>query len=171
MLLPLVSGVKVFHYPAPHHSRIVPEMAYGNNTTIVFATDELLTRYAEHAHPYDFQSLRYVFVDARDLRETTRRAWAEKFGLRLFEVYGQVGIAPALAVNSPVDYRAGTVGRLMPGLEMRLEPVTGQEHMGRLFVRGPGLSPPGAALDGWCDTGDLVAIDREGYVRLLDLQA
>lgn len=170
MLLPLVSGVRVFLYPAPLHYRIVPEMAYGINTTTLFATDELLARYAEHAHPYDFQSLRYVFADARGLRETTRRIWAEKFGLRLFEIYGQATIAPALAVNSPVDYRAGTVGRLMPGLEHRLEPEAGQHNSGWLSVRGPGLSPSGAAPDGWCETGDLVAIDREGYVRLMGRQ-
>jgi acyl-[acyl-carrier-protein]-phospholipid O-acyltransferase/long-chain-fatty-acid--[acyl-carrier-protein] ligase len=170
MLLPLVSGARVFLYPAPHHYRIVPEMAYGTNTTMLFATDELLARYAEHAHPYDFQSLRYVFADARYLRETTRRTWAEKFGLRLFEIYGRAGIAPALAVNSPVDYRSGTVGRLMPGLEKRLEPEAGQHNCGRLSVRGPGLSPSGAAPDGWSETGDIVAIDREGYVQLMGRQ-
>jgi acyl-[acyl-carrier-protein]-phospholipid O-acyltransferase/long-chain-fatty-acid--[acyl-carrier-protein] ligase len=170
-LLPLVTGMRVFLYPAPRHYRVIPEMAYGMNATVLFASDDLLARYAEYAHPYDFQSLRYVFADARGLREATRRAWAEKFGLRLFEVYGRSGIAAAIAVNSPVDYRAGTVGRLMPGLEKRLVATPGRDDSGRLSVRGPALSPSGAGLDGWSDTGDLVAIDREGYVRLAGHQA
>jgi acyl-[acyl-carrier-protein]-phospholipid O-acyltransferase/long-chain-fatty-acid--[acyl-carrier-protein] ligase len=166
-LLPLVSGARVFFYPAARHYRMVPEMAYGLNATMLFAADALLERYARHAHPYDFQSLRYVFAEARGLRESTRHVWAEKYGLRLFEVYGQGRVAPVLAVNSPVDYRAGTVGRLMPGLERRLTLPVGEGGHGQLSVRGPSLSTAGIGHERWSDTGDLVAIDAEGYLRLM----
>jgi acyl-[acyl-carrier-protein]-phospholipid O-acyltransferase/long-chain-fatty-acid--[acyl-carrier-protein] ligase len=170
ILLPLVSGARVFFYPAARHYRMVPELAYGLNATMLFATDVLLERYARHAHPYDFQSLRYVFAEARGLRESTRHAWAEKYGLRLFEVYGQGSVAPVLAVNSPVDYRAGTVGRLMPGLEKRLTLPVGEDRHGQLSVRGPCLSTAAIGHEGWSDTGDLVAIDTEGYLRLMARQ-
>jgi acyl-[acyl-carrier-protein]-phospholipid O-acyltransferase/long-chain-fatty-acid--[acyl-carrier-protein] ligase len=165
-LLPLMTGMRVFLYPVPRHHRVIPEMAYGLNLTVLFASDELLARYGEQAHPYDFQSMRYVFVSAHGLREATRRVWAEKFGLRLLEVYGRADLAPVLAVNSPVDYQLGRIGRLMPGLEMRLARVDGADNGGWLTVRGPGIALSAPRTEGWVTTGDRVTVDRDGYLQL-----
>ena len=72
--------------------------------------------------------------------------------------------------------RGGTVGRFLPGIEHRLVPVTGVEHGGRLFVRGPNVmlgyvrdAAPGVLEppeDGWYDTGDIVNVDAEGFVSI-----
>jgi acyl-[acyl-carrier-protein]-phospholipid O-acyltransferase/long-chain-fatty-acid--[acyl-carrier-protein] ligase len=179
-LLPLLSGMYTFLYPSPLHYRIIPEIAYDINATILFGTNTFLTGYVKHAHPYDFYSVRYVFAGAEKLQAETRRQWSEKFGIRILEAYGVTETSPALTVNTPMHYQSGSVGRLLPGLRYVLEPVEGIETGGRLHVQGPnvmlGYLLPGQSGEwipasssqgaGWHDTGDLAEIDEEGFVTI-----
>ena len=176
VVLPLVSGVRIYLYPSPLHYRTVAELIYGVNATIMFGTDTFLAGYARVAHPYDFRSLRYILAGAEPVKEATRRTYMEKFGLRILEGYGVTETAPALALNTPMFNKFGSVGRILPGMEARLEKVEGVEEGGRLFVRGPNvmlgylkvenpgvLEPP---PEGWHDTGDIVTIDEQGFLTI-----
>jgi acyl-[acyl-carrier-protein]-phospholipid O-acyltransferase/long-chain-fatty-acid--[acyl-carrier-protein] ligase len=175
-LLPALSGIKVFLYPSPLHYRIVPALAYDLNATLLFGTDTFLAGYARFAHPYDFYSMRYVFAGAEKLKDETRRLWSERYGVRIFEGYGATETAPVISMNSPMHNRPGSVGRLMPGIEYRLEPMPGVEEGGKLVVHGPNVmkgylkvDQPGVLQppeDGWYDTGDIVAIDDDGFVYI-----
>jgi acyl-[acyl-carrier-protein]-phospholipid O-acyltransferase/long-chain-fatty-acid--[acyl-carrier-protein] ligase len=177
LLLPVLSGVRTFLYPSPLHYRIVPEMVYETNATIMFGTDTFLSGYAKAANAYDFYSVRYIFAGAERVKDETRRVWSEKFGLRILEGYGATETSPVIATNTPMHFKAGTVGRFLPGLSYRLEKMPGVEHGGRLFVSGPNVmlgylrsEAPGvleAPRDGWYDTGDIVELDDEGYVRIV----
>ena len=176
LLMPLTGGIPVYLYPTPLHYRIIPELVYGSNATILFGTDTFLAGYARCAHPYDFARVRLVLAGAEAVKDRTRQMYMDRFGVRILEGYGVTETAPVLAINTPLANKAGTVGRLSPLMEARLEPVPGITEGGRLYVRGPNVmlgyyraenpvvleAPP----DGWHDTGDIVTIDAQGYIAI-----
>lgn len=177
-MLPIMNGMTAFFYPSPLHYAVIPEIAYEIGATIIFGTNTFLAAYAKKAHPYDFYSIRYVVAGAEKLQESTRQTWADKFGIRILEGYGATETSPVTSVNTPMYFKAGTVGRLMPEMDYKLEPVPGFEAGGKLHVSGPNimrgyllpnnpgqLVPPESLYGkGWYDTGDIVDVDEEGFV-------
>jgi len=180
LVMPLLGGSRIFLYPTPLHYRIIPELVYETGATILFGTSTFFKGYARHAHPYDFNSLRYVVAGAEKLRDETQRDWMERFGIRILQGYGVTEASPVIACNTPIAQQLGSVGQLMPDMECYLEPVPGMTEGGRLIVRGPnimqgylmhggtGIQPPATDRGaGWYDTGDIAALDEDGYVRIL----
>lgn len=175
-LLPLLTGVRLFLYPSPLHYKLIPGVAARVKPTILFGTDTFLTGYARAASDNDFSSLRLVVAGGEPVRAETRRIWRERFGAEIIEGYGLTEAAPVVAVNSTLHNRDGTVGRLLPGMRMRLEPVEGIGEGGRLWISGPNVmmgymtaERPGelqSSTDASHDTGDVVTIDREGFITI-----
>jgi acyl-[acyl-carrier-protein]-phospholipid O-acyltransferase/long-chain-fatty-acid--[acyl-carrier-protein] ligase len=175
-ILPLVTGVKLFLYPSPLHYKIIPEIARKIRPTVLFGTDTFLANYARTAADDDFSSLRFIVAGAEPVKAETRRIYRERFQAEIIEGFGLTEAAPVVAVNTAIHGRDGTVGRLLPGMQMRLEPVEGIADAGRLWLSGPNLmmgtmaaERPGELqplTDGWHDTGDIVSVDREGFIAI-----
>ena len=175
-LLPLIRGLYTFIYPSPLHYRMVPTVVYDRNCTILLATNTFLNGYARKAHGYDFHKVRYLFAAAEKLQEATANLWARRFGVRILEGYGATECSPCVSVNVPMLARHATVGRLIPAMQCRLEPVEGVVQGGRLMVRGPNVmrgylnaeaNAKFQALNGWYDTGDIAAVDADGFIQIL----
>jgi long-chain acyl-CoA synthetase len=107
--------------------------------------------------------------------------WYAAAGIRIHEGYGLTETSPVIAVNSPINHRIGTVGKILPNIEVRIA------EDGEILVRGPsvfkgywnrpeetqnafvdGLINNGRVNDGWFKTGDIGNIDAEGYLSVTD---
>ncbi len=168
-LLPLLQGAQV-----RFDAQKTPQHIHAGGATILLATETILASLAQTAGPCDFAGMRYALAVAEPVKAATRALWMEKFGVSILEGYGLAEATAALAVNTTMHNRFGSVGRLLPGVETYLEPIEGLAGGARLFVRGANVmlgsldaERPGeltALREGWLDTGDIAAIDADGFL-------
>jgi long-chain acyl-CoA synthetase len=97
--------------------------------------------------------------------------WYAAAGIRIHEGYGLTETSPVIAVNSPINHRIGTVGKILPNLEVRIA------EDGEILVRGPSIfkgywdrpeESKNAFVDGWFKTGDIGNIDADGFLSVTD---
>lgn len=175
IVFPLLSGIRTGLHPSPLHYRVIPELAKRMQATLLFGTDTFLAAWARRGTAEHFGTLRAVVAGAEPVKASTRATYGA-FGAPIFEGYGTTETGPVLALNVPEDQEPGTVGRLLPGIEHRLEPVAGVDGQ-RLIVRGPNVmagylrsDAPGVVQppeDGWYDTGDIVRMAEGGHVIIV----
>lgn len=176
MMLPLIYGVPLYLYPSPLHYKIIPKAVSKTKSTILFGTDTFLGGYARMAKDEDFSSLRMVVAGAEPVKAETTATWKDRFDVDVLEGFGMTEAAPVLAVNTIEERKLGTVGRLLPGIEAKLESVDGITDGGKLIIKGPNLmlgymkhDKPGVLQPretDWHDTGDIVDIDKDGFVAI-----
>ena len=176
MMLPLIYGVPLYLYPSPLHYKIIPKLVAKTKSTILFGTDTFLGGYARMAKDADFDSVRMVVAGAEPVKLETTQTWKSRFDVDVLEGFGMTEAAPVLAVNTIEERKAGSVGKLLPGIEAKLENVDGIDVGGKLIIKGPNLmmgymlpDAPGVLQpreSDWHDTGDIVDIDDDGFVTI-----
>lgn len=176
MLLPMLRGISTFLYPSPLHYRVIPELIYDTDATIMVGTDTFYQGYAHYANPYDFRSIRLAVAGAEKLKESTRAMFSEKFGVSIMQGYGVTECSPVVSCNTEIYHQSGTVGRIFPGMDWQLEAVEGIARGGRLWIRGANVmigyikaDQPGVVQSQgeWYDTGDIVDVDANGAITIL----
>jgi acyl-[acyl-carrier-protein]-phospholipid O-acyltransferase/long-chain-fatty-acid--[acyl-carrier-protein] ligase len=175
-ILPLLLGIKAVYHPTPLQPHEIVRRVKAHGATILLSTDTFMSQYARAGEQGDLGSLRLAVCGAERVRDETRQLLRRKYAMEILEGYGVTETSPVAAVNQPGAMRPGTVGRLMPGMQARLEPVEGIPNAGRLYLKGPNImlgyirsDDPGVIHPpegGWHDTGDVVAIDDEGFIAI-----
>lgn len=191
LCLPAVLGAGVVYHPNPLDARAIGELVQQHAVSFLLATPTFLQLYIRGCSPEQFGSVQAVLVGAEKLPERVAQAFEEHFGVRLWEAYGCTECAPAVTVNTH-DFRAagfrqvgakrGKIGHPLPGVSVRIvDPETRQPRplgqSGLLLVRGPnvmggylGLPEKSAEVlrDGWYVTGDIAALDEDGFLAITD---
>ena len=175
VVLPILTGMKAFQYPSPLHTKQIPPLIKDAKASILLATDTFVNQYARASEADELGGLKFIVCGAEKVRDETHALIAERFGgVPVLEGYGATEASPVIAVNKPTDNRPGTVGGLLPGQEVRVEPVEGIAEGGRFFVRGPNIMAGylredggvDAPEQGWHDTGDVVTITDDQWITI-----
>lgn len=133
-------------------------------------------------NPKSFAGIRIALTGAAKMPEDVTRLFQERFGLNIYEGYGLTEASPVVSMSIGYQFKVGSVGRVLPGVEVRLVDENGEDSLrgdaGELWVRGDNifmgyLDDPQATSrvltpDGWLRTGDVAVIDDEGYTFLVD---
>jgi len=191
LCLPAALGVGVIFHPNPLDAKTIGSLVCDHRITFLLATPTFLQLYLRGCAPQDFGSLRVVITAAEKLPDRLATAFEEQFGIRPLEGYGCTECAPAVAVNT-LDFRSagfrqvggkrGKIGHPLPGISVRIvDPETraplAAGQPGLLLVHGPNVmqgylgKPEKTAEvlhDGWYATGDVAAIDEDGFLQITD---
>src|SRR5229473_1867774 len=191
LCLPAAVGAGVVFHPNPLDSRVIGALINKYAVTMLLATPTFLNTYLRRCTPEEFGSLRFVMAGAEKLPERIAVAFEDHFGIRPLEGYGCTECSPVVTVNT-IDFRAasfrqvgakrGSIGHPLPGITVKIiDPETheplGVDAPGLLLVRGPNvmqgyLNHPEKTAevlrDGWYNTGDIAAVDEDGFIRITD---
>ncbi len=176
--LPLINGATAVTSPSPLEFRTIATIVREEHVTMMMGTPSFLAGYLQKSDPGDFASVRLPVTGADKCPEPLRRGFREKHGIDLLEGYGATETSPVISVNTPGHNRPGSVGRVLPNLQVRMEHYeTGEEckvnEIGKILVKGPSVMAAyfddfeATALrirHGWYDTGDMGYMDADGYL-------
>ncbi|MBN8547967.1 MAG: MFS transporter [Deltaproteobacteria bacterium] len=188
---PLLSGIHSTYHHNPMDASKIGELAAAQRSTIFMATPTFLMAYIRKCAPEQFASFRYVVVGAEKLKSAIAEAFEEKFNLVPLEGYGCTELSPVAILNIPdfeaarmkqIGNKKGKVGHPIPGVVAKIVDVESGQSLppgkeGLLLVKGPNvmlgyLGQPEKTAEviqnGWYVTGDIAAIDHDGFVAITD---
>jgi acyl-[acyl-carrier-protein]-phospholipid O-acyltransferase/long-chain-fatty-acid--[acyl-carrier-protein] ligase len=191
LCLPAALAIGVVYHPNPLDARAIGPLVCDYRVTFLLATPTFLQLYLRGCAAEDFGGLRVVMTGAEKMPDRLATAFEEQFGIRPLEGYGCTECAPAVAVNT-LDFRSagfrqvggkrGKIGHPLPGVSVRIVDPETQAPLaagqpGLLLVHGPNVMqgylgrPEKTAevlRDGWYVTGDVAAIDEDGFLQITD---
>ncbi len=186
LFFPLLAGRTIITAPSPLDSDKLAEAARVGLPTVLLSTPTFLRSYIKRIPRDAFGTLRLAVAGAERLPAETAAAFHERFGCEVLEGYGLTEASPVVCLSVPhpprgpgadslqIGQREGSVGRLLPGVSMRLfDPETHEPSptRGLMALRGAnvvghylGGADPEKFREGWFFTGDIVRVDPEGFL-------
>jgi len=175
---PLYFGMTIVAYASPIDYKKICAVLREERPTVMAGTPGFFKGYLRKSAPGDFRSVRLLVSGADRCPDALRRDFLEKHGITLYEGYGATETSPVISTNTPEQNRPGSVGKVLPGIRVRIENYeTGREcrtgEAGRILVKGDSVMK--GYLDdfeetsmrirhGWYDTGDMGYVDRDGFL-------
>ncbi len=175
---PLYYGMTIVSYANPLDFKTVSNIVREEKPTLMFGTPSFFWGYVKKSEKGDFDSVRLAVCGADKCPDALREEFLKKHGMTLYEGYGTTETSPVISANVPGKNKPGSVGVILPGVEVRIENFeTGEDckagETGRIMVKGD-LVMKGYFDDfeetsmrirhGWYDTGDMGYIDEDGFL-------
>jgi acyl-[acyl-carrier-protein]-phospholipid O-acyltransferase/long-chain-fatty-acid--[acyl-carrier-protein] ligase len=189
--LPLLADFGVVYHPNPTDAKTIGETIQKYKATLLISTSTFFAGYLRRCTKEEFASLRYVIAGAEKLREPVVQGYREKYGITILEGYGCTELAPVVSVNindvshgneKQIGHKPGTVGHPLPGVAVKIVDRDNEIPLppgaeGLLLVKGPNLMlgylgqpllTEQALRRSWYVTGDIAAVDEDGFIRIVD---
>lgn len=175
---PIYYGMTIVSYANPLEYKTICNIIREEKPTVMVGTPSFLWGYLRKSEAGDFKSLRLIVSGADKCPDTLREEFLKKHGINVYEGYGTTETSPVISTNTPDNNKPGSVGKVLPGVKIRIENYeTGEEcaagEIGKILVKGD-LVMKGylndfeetsmRIRDGWYDTGDMGYIDEEGFL-------
>ena len=175
---PLYLGMTMVTYANPLDFKNICNIVRDEKPTLMAGTPSFFSGYLQKSEPGDFKSVRILIAGADKCPEALRKGYKEKHGVTLLEGYGATETSPVISANSLEHNRPGSIGRVISGVEVRIEHLeTGApcatREVGKIMVKGD-LVMKGyyndeqltaeAINDGWYNTGDMGFFDEDNYL-------
>ncbi len=171
-------GMTMVSYANPLDFQTISNIAREEKPTIMVGTPSFFWGYLNKSEPGDFKTLRLMVAGADKCPDALREGYMKKHGVTLLEGYGATETSPVISVNSLEFNRPGSTGKVIPGVEVRIENFeTGElcktREVGKILVKGESVmkgyydDPELTAevlIDGWYNTGDMGFFDEDGFL-------
>lgn len=176
--LPLTNGLTTVTYANPLDYKKIPEICRQEKPTLMVGTPSFFSGYLRNSKDGDFSSIRMMLAGADKTPQWLRDGYMEKHNVNLLEGYGTTETSPAISVNTPYEYRAGSIGKVVKSAQVKILDVNtdkeaGVNEEGKILVKGDMVMPgyfdnlEETSLrihDGWYDTGDIGRLDEDGFL-------
>jgi len=157
----------------------VLESLVQNKVTMFFAVPAIYNMMLKQKiDPFYFASVRYFFYAADALSPDSVLAWEKEYGRKIFTGWGLTETSPFATSNHESVYKLGSVGKPIPGVEVKITNPDPQHSYGEVCVRGhnimkgylnkPEETAKAIDKDGWFHTGDIGYIDQDGHLFVVD---
>ena len=175
---PLYHGMTIVSFANPLDYKTICSIIQEERPTVMVGTPSFLRGYLRASKQGDFESIKLIVSGADKCPDSLRQEFQDKHGLILYEGYGTTETSPVISTNTPEANKPGSVGRVLPDVQVRIENYeTGEtcrpDEVGRILVKGDLVMK--GYLDefedtsmrirhGWYDTGDMGYIDQDGFL-------
>jgi acyl-[acyl-carrier-protein]-phospholipid O-acyltransferase / long-chain-fatty-acid--[acyl-carrier-protein] ligase len=176
--LPIILGSTIVAYPNPLDYKIICGLLKKYKVTLMAGTPSFYYGYLKKSQPGDFETMQFALSGADTLPHQIYDGFLEKHNLKIHDAYGTTETSPAIAINTIRDSKFGSVGKPIPGVEVKILDVDTDDELpagqvGKILVKGD-MVMKGYLGDfeetslrirkHWYDTGDMGLLDEDGYL-------